>query len=525
MNYICVKKKCEEFENTILGKILLSHSLLVFFYGVFLFIYELEFFNECSHIVHPILIGWSILIILYDIVIRKILNKIYYWKMLIFFAISAGITAGLTISVGGVGNIKAWILTMLPLFAFYPVCLLQSDKNRLKTILIVMAGAAVISCLSSGIAIWMYFIRISETITVMGVTSRIGIVHYLPSDPNSAILLYGLYTDTNHAALYSLFFILYGILLLYFCHQEKDMNKWIKWMLRIFAIVDIIIQVCYFPLANSRGGFLSMCVSIFIAAFFYFINMFSGNRNTYFKYIFSIGCAITLTVVCCLGFWCIRTGLSHLSVYYEENRIVNKEPGKAPQKKNDDVKVPDNGGQGYNTKGKEDSKVKEDLKVKKDSKVEEDSFVKKNEKFGAGRLEIWRDTMILIKNRPIMGEGPGNKSYYASLYSANGVIAQKGSDVHNSYLDLILDYGIVGGGILLSFFILCANKVLRCLLIEKKQFNMCFYLCVAGVLVTACGSFLISSAFINVTALYFIMLIVMGYLMAECGTKSEVHEM
>ena len=107
MNYISTKieKKCEELENTILGKILLSHTVLAFFYGVFLFIYELEFFKECSHIVHPILIGWSVLIIIYDIVIRKILDKIPYWKILILFAISAGITAVLTINAGGVGNL------------------------------------------------------------------------------------------------------------------------------------------------------------------------------------------------------------------------------------------------------------------------------------------------------------------------------------------------------------------------------------------------------------------------------------
>ena len=39
MNYISTKieKKCEELENTILGKILLSHTVLAFFYGVFLF--------------------------------------------------------------------------------------------------------------------------------------------------------------------------------------------------------------------------------------------------------------------------------------------------------------------------------------------------------------------------------------------------------------------------------------------------------------------------------------------------------
>ena len=514
MNYISTKieKKCEELENTILGKILLSHTVLAFFYGVFLFIYELEFFKECSHIVHPILIGWSVLIIIYDIVIRKILDKIPYWKILILFAISAGITAVLTINAGGVGNIKAWILTMLPLFVFYPVCLLQSDRNRLKTFLFVMAGAAVVSCLASGVAIWMYFIRLSGTVTFMGITGRVGIVHYLPSDPNSAILLYGLYTDTNHAALYSLFFILYGVLLLYFCYQEKDMNKWIKLMIRAFAVVNIIIQTCYFPLANSRGGFLSMCVSIFIAALFCFFSIFS-KKNGSLKYIFSIGCAIVLMLISCFGFWSIRTGLSTLSVNYGEKRSESSEQNKKSQKQSNTVKAPNDGKKG----NVEKSEVEKNDKKKESSKVEEDSFVKKNDNFGAGRLEIWEDTMILIKNRPFMGEGPGNKAYYAPLYSADGVIAQKGSDVHNSYLDLILDYGIIGGGILLSFLILCASKVLRCLLIEKRRFNICFYLYIASVLVTASCSFLISSAFINVTALYFIMLIAMGYLMAECS--------
>lgn len=512
MNYTNIKEKCEKFEKVILGKILLSHNLLVLFYGVFLFIYELEFFNECSHTVHPILIGWSVLVILYDIVIRKILDKIPYWKILILFAMSAGITAILTISVGGIGNIKAWILTMLPLFAFYPVCLSQTDRNRLKTFLVVMAGAAVVSCLASGIALWMYFIRFSGTITFMGITGRVGIVHYLPNDPGSAILLYGLYTDTNHAALYSLFFIFYSALVLYFCYQEKNIKKWIKLVIRIFAIVNIIIQACYFPLANSRGGFLSMCVSVLVASFFYFFYMFSRKRNDLLKYFLSLGSSIMLIMVSCLGFWGIRSGLSYLSFNYEKERIESEELSKNPQIQSNDVKVPNGEGKGNGEK----NKIEKAKNIEETPKIEEDSFVKKNENFGAGRLEIWRDTMVLIKHRPFMGEGPGNKTYYAPLYSAEGVIAQKGSDVHNSYLDLILDYGIVGGGILLLFLILCANKVLRYLLIEKKKFNICFYLCIASVLVTVSGAFFISSAFINVTALYFIMLIVIGYLMGEC---------
>lgn len=533
MDYSVLREKGKMFEDARIVRILFSHRYIAFFYGIFLFLYELKFIRNYVSIFHPVLIIWSALIIFYDIFIRKNWNQIPYWKNLILFTFSTGITAILTLEAGIVGNIKSCVLTSVPLFIFYPICFFGYKGNRLKIFLVTMSGAAAVSCFASGIALWMYLTRFSETITMGGITSPVGIIHYMPNDPSSAVLLYGIYTDTNHAAIYALAFIIYGIILLHYSSRKTIENIYVKRGLQIFAVLNIIIQVFYFPLANSRGGLLSICVSLFVVSFLYCFCKFEKRQNKFILCILSVVIAIGLVLFSSAIFWMARTGMTAISTYMEANNVEVRKIGKNESKTDEAERMQGGITENLNVENEEkgekivedvnndkvDEKAK-DIKsttnVEQTTDVKKDSFTKKNEHLGAGRLDIWEDTITLIKHRVLMGEGPGNTTYYAAVYSPEGVIAQKGSAVHNSYLDLILDYGIVGAVLLLSFWLLCANKILKDLLKEKKQFDICFYLCILIVLVTASGAFFISSAFINVTALYFIMLIGTSYVVSEC---------
>ena len=76
---LSLNKKCfEKIENWMSGhvitKMLISHMCLAFFYGFFLLLYEIKFFRQLIHVVHPVLIGWAGALVIYDIGVRK------FWK-------------------------------------------------------------------------------------------------------------------------------------------------------------------------------------------------------------------------------------------------------------------------------------------------------------------------------------------------------------------------------------------------------------------------------------------------------------
>lgn len=131
-------------ENEKLGHIrfmhvLLSHHVLAFFYGVFLFLYELSITQEMVSAVHPVLIMWSTAVVLYDILVRKLWEEIPNRKVLALFVLTVSITSCLTIGAGGIGNIKIWILVILPVLIIYPICF-EEKEERQRNYMIAFSG-------------------------------------------------------------------------------------------------------------------------------------------------------------------------------------------------------------------------------------------------------------------------------------------------------------------------------------------------------------------------------------------------
>lgn len=509
--------------------IIMSHMVLAFFYGIFLFLYQLKFVEEFITVVHPVLIIWAFFIAVYDVFVRKIWRRVPLWQPLILFVLSAGITVILTREAGIVLNIKVWVMVALPLFAFYPVCLLEKKERRVETLIYSLSGAAVVMCVSSVVSLWMYVVRFSQKITFLDITQSIGISHYVQDDPSSAIILYGIYKDTNYAASYALAFIVYSLILLAFCRQGGFKEKWKNRITRVFAVFSLIVQICYFPLANSRGGWVSLCASVFIAAFLYVFCRWQKERKICMKAFLSLTGSVAAVFLCCLILMSSRTGMSAISVKVESHRIEKqqeKQNAVKPPKDNVSEKKSDNAENEVNKENQkndvsQDGKKtanRENVSEKKSTgtQVKEDSFNKQNAEIGAGRTQIWKDAFKLFRNRPFWGEGAGNNLYYAKKYSPNGRIALFGKMIHNSYLDLLVDYGIIGTVLLLSFWVGCVVIVLRRLFWEKKELSIFAYLCMVIILEGASSAFLLSYLFVNTTAMYFLLLVSVGYLMSEC---------
>lgn len=469
-----------------LTRILVSHTSLAFCYGIFLFLYDIALLREVIPVVHPILIGWAGGLFLYDVFIRDFWGKLPRWKPLALFVIATGLTALSTLEAGLSTGIKSVIMVALPLCAFYPVCLLEAKANWENALVKALMGAAVIVFLASLTAVGMYLVRFSAVVRFLGAEKLTGFRYYSPNDPSSGMILYGLYEDTNHAAIYALVFAVYSIVLYSACGKGLFGKDWKNKVGRIFAVTNFVIQLVYFPLANSRGGWLCLGVAGIMALFLYFFYTKFEKKKMWIRVAQSAGISalcILLIFGCLLG---LREGTSFISSTIHQGSF-----GEIKEPTVQDVTEPMEPSQG----------------------MPGDNFTKKDTSLGSGRIWIWKEALKLYIRRPIFGVG-ANYQFYSEKYGVAPHSMGYGKAVHNSYLDLLLEHGLVGFVLMMSFWVLCLCDVLKKVHRNGRRLELEYVAVLFAVFLVAGASFFLSCVFVNTTAMYYVMLVMTGYLVA-----------
>lgn len=457
-------------------KFILSNSNLAFFYGIFLFLYELRVAREYISVIHPILMIWAVIIFVYDYVVLDTWRAVPYKKTFLLFVFSALITMFITLRAGLVRNVKSFTLVILSVVTFYPVCMKKNIMQRKKVLFLSTMGAMVVLFIASLVSIALFFFNVSETITIAGKQYLFGIYMY---DSNT-IVVPGIYEDTNHAATFAVISALMGTALFFECRKSLFTRKILNTSGKIFGLVNLCVQMIYFPLANSRGGWLSLSVAVLIASFFAF-QIRLKKKNTQYLKIKAIIASIAATCLCVLFL------LGSRSLSMEAFQIMN-----------------------VREKDCTENRVSYDF-------TKSEGIVDLS---GAGRVEIWKEAIAIFSKHPIFGIGPNNGSYYAKIHLQDGFLS-KGKAIHNSYIDLLVSYGIVGFTALILFFVRCMFRVLNILIKLPDKCDNCYLLVVCSVIMVACSSFFLSNIFVSCTATYYLLLVLCGYLLLPIEMKEN----
>ena len=319
----------------------------------------------------------------------------------------------------------------------------------------------------------MYLCRFGQKVTIGGVTEQIGI-RWLDDSGGLSVLLYGVYLDPNYAAATSVFFGIYSAALFFACRKGMFSKPWKNVLAQVFAAANLLTQLCYFPLANSRGAWVSLIAAgVIVGVLYLYFVMF---RHGAWKKILAFVITVVVIGVSCAGLIGLRNTLSYFSARYA-------------------------------------SVAADDVENENKSRVQPrvDSFEKQDDGTGSGRLIIWKEALTLFARKPLFGTGPRNNQYYMLKYGIESVKIAMGTGVHNSYLDVLLEYGTVGAGLLFGFFAICLKDVLK-RIFSKTERDGSYYLVLLGALAVCCTSLFLSASFINTTAMYYLMLISIGYL-------------
>lgn len=118
---------------------------------------------------------------------------------------------------------------------------------------------------------------------------------------------------------------------------------------------------------------------------------------------------------------------------------------------------------------------------------------------GQQRIDVWANTIEMIKDRPIIGYGPGNFKVYYPKYqkyntgSYDEIFNEKTQieRAHNDFLQFTAEAGLIGFVVLLTCIVLFFTGITKVLRKDDDRFYiaLCVGVAVAGVMVNSCFSF------------------------------------
>lgn len=402
-------------------------------------------------------------VLLIDFFTDKVLftakNKIW----LILFLIVMFLSSVLNFKYGILGNIRNLVWTAISFFVLYP-----TDKNKNcekvnKDLRLLSNTLIVVWLLAVSYSLYMFLMQIGYYVYIFpDAFSRQGFIENR---------LFGIFEDPNYAAMTSIIVIMFSIWnILKFCKNKK--------VLKVFYIVNIVLQFLYIALSGSRTAHLVLCGGVFIFAFFYlrrknFCLKFGEVLRHSVCFILSILIGASLFITIDLT----TQGLAYAPLAFTS---VSSQSNNSSE-------------------------------IKKLKPIEmERGDLKDNDDISSCRMKIWKSAFELFLSKPVFGTSPRNMRDYAKSEYPNNFIGQRGYAVHNIYIDVLTSTGILGALVLLVFVIKYLIFVFRYLFekVENKKhyFDVLFCVVIAGMIAASALS-LSEIFFVNTISVLFFWLL------------------
>lgn len=404
--------------------------------------------------------------------------------LLILFLVSYVVSSIYTIKYGVVDNVKAliWLGMQFILLYAYDINQTKEKIKREATILgaVFVGYTFVFSLLSIGTFIWNYhyYRVVNHMATIIGFLWN---------------RLWGLYSDPNRGAIYALISIIISAFALY---------KVKKIPLKVFLIANIIVEIIYMGLSDSRTGLVSSVVGLtFTAVMLYCRSERFESKKIRNKVLSAstVAVAMILTVVFALE-GSIAIGNAYMVSVRNPNSVLyywmdeDKRENRPVVKPDDEI----------------------DLENAVVGRPVEDLGQEGGGDVSNGRISIWISGLEVFTTTPILGTSFRNIIPYAQEHLPETFIVKNPfsmfSSMHNVFVDILVSQGLVGMAIFIAFMILMLYIIFKRIFSINKED---FYWCMAFLSIIACvfvSSFFYSEIVYINTANAVVFWIVLGYL-------------
>ena len=321
---------------------------------------------------------------------------------LVLFCGSYLLSAFLTRQYGLLENIQALVWMVIQFFVVYAYDTSKSTEDDKKEINIlgwiflgytfIMAVAAIVMLVTD----YNNYRPVGETAVISGFLWN---------------RLWGFYTDPNYGAVFSIVSMVLSVAFF----------KAVKKTLRVFVIVNIVLQILYLTFSDSRTALVALLVTVFAAVFLLALRAKKfENKKAAVQVVISLALALVFAVGSAVVIQGTQKAGNALKVLQYEYSV--KHQGDATPE------IPDT------LIGRTDSDMNNDVSNR--------------------RFAIWQSGLEIFKTSPITGITFRNYIPYAKENLPNTYIVHNDfgyfASMHNSFVDVFVSQGIVG-----ILFILC----------------------------------------------------------------------
>lgn len=402
------------------------------------------------------------------------------------FLIISVISSIINYKYGITANIKCIAAMVLEYFVFFPMGFKENGKESLKMILNTLIITSFIFLMLS---IGMYFFSINynifmETQRSQGFYTTWG-------------RLWGVFNDPNLICYISLVSVFASG---YFMYTYKKLWAY------IFYGINIIINMTFIMLAVSRSALVMLAVVPVLSSTYPLFAYIKTNKKKAFG---SIIASVAATAVL-LGFY---YGLQH-GIPYVKAAFLNDIGVSAREKV---VTMYDRFYQmcGMEILNIDDNHIiidPDDSDTELNTKVEVEVIERKDKKddYSNGRFARWKGGIEIFKTTPIIGTSPRNAIPMAQAKKQDTVMGKYGWVTHCSYLEVLVNTGILGAAVMFGCLIYIAVMFFKTAL--KKGFEADVYIVFLSFVAIAIGVFFVSDVFFAFTINSLLFFYLLGYI-------------
>lgn len=460
-------------------------------YLIYFLLRQVQIITDYLAPLQLLFVVWGYLILAVNLAYSKRMFAFPGQKALIIL-IGAGLLALMANwNVDPVTQIKSLIFLVLLVLVAYPVGRSTSESNHPeKTLAWILVPAQFITFIQGVAACWSLYARYSFLETEGEKTIRLGFQIATYESENPVGILFGFYVDSNHGALFAFLSVLVSLWLIT-VKSKLTSKKYLHILIYVFSIINFLVQLFFFVLANSRGAEVAALVSVVLSTLVFIWKVFSGNADKSKKAMSTI--SVLAIVVLLVGGYLLAQNV----IQKGANSYMAESP------------------QGGLTVVREDSQTH-----KESSGVIKKWDYSKGDAIKSARMGIWAEVFDLWRHKPVFGIGPYNQKHYALEYKIGEQNPSKflkwGYFPHNSYLDVLLYYGFIGFLAYVIFFGEVIYSLIKGRFRNPPETSDVFLL--AGFFSIMAGVLFLSGTFLGMDYLSAVLMTIIGFIVAKYGS-------
>ena len=464
----------------------LINTVYVCFMIVYMAVREVTALNFLinSNILSAAIFLFGAILIFADLLTSRKCLKGRTQDLLILFLVICGVSSIINIKLGLFDNIKFIAAIAIEYFVFF--CFVKEDskeeitkKLNITTATLIVTWSVILLC-----SVMMYFFNID--ITIMG-RGSFGQANQGFSTEYSR--LWGILQDPNYAGATSIISIFASLRFIF-------INK--KVGVRILNVLNIALQMIYIILGGSRAALLLLFAAIVLYAIYKFI--LSEKKRTVAKVLKGVLLTGLTVVICAVAVFGTKAGLPYVKamVFSKDSsvtRFVLSSYTKLYSASGYEFEVvsPIIGENGKPYPGDTSDEDPSDTTTP-DKPIQDIGRTDlEKEDVSNGRFTRWQQTLEIFLKAPIFGTSPRNLTAFARINNPDTLMARFSIAPHNGYLDVLVETGIVGFGVLASVIILALFTAIKNLFRSSFSSNIAFSL--LAVIVLAGIAFFVSDVF------------------------------